>query len=292
MIAYVRRHWRGELSLAASWWISGVLCSLPVLAIWFVPVPAGLSTHVDTTLRFSVYAAVITGLVVLLPMWQSVGIWRAANRYGLRGGARWPAPAARVGASLIALIASYEVLTLGPDLWIGSKLAYGFGGYHYKVSVMPGGRAVLLDGGISFGVTKDLERLLAAAPGIRRLVLNSGGGSLTEARKLRRVIVQHQLDTDSTRGCASACVSAYIAGRHRYLHAVAGLGFHLPRNPVRGSGNPVSADFAPELRFFARLGVPRWFIARWIATGHTFWYPAPLQLREAGIVDTYVGGEP
>jgi hypothetical protein len=144
-------------------------------------------------------------------------------------------------------------------------------------------------GAIIYGLAKEVRRALDANPGVRRIRLNSGGGSLTEAVKIRKLVLARGLDTDSTTNCSSACVSIYIAGRHRLLHRAARLGFHLPRNPGFGLRSPVTPEYARELGYFGRQGVPLWFLQRWIATGRTFWYPTPGQLRDAGIVQEFFG---
>jgi hypothetical protein len=136
---------------------------------------------------------------------------------------------------------------------------------------------------------EDFAAALTATPAVRRVRLNSGGGLLSEAVKLRELILARGLDTDSTEICSSACVSAYIAGRHRTLHRTARMGFHLPRNPGFGLRDMISPAYTRELGYFARRGVPPWFITRWVASGRRFWYPSRAELRAAGIVQTLVG---
>jgi hypothetical protein len=84
-------------------------------------------------------------------------------------------------------------------------------------------------------------------------------------------------------------VSAYIGGRHRLLRSAARLGFHLPRNPGFGLHSALPAGYAAEIDYFGRIGVPLWFRLRWIETGRVFWYPTPLQLWKAGIVQAFYG---
>ena len=103
------------------------------------------------------------------------------------------------------------------------------------------------------------------------------------------LIRARNLDTDSTEQCSSACVSAYVAGRNRLLRRSARLGFHLPRNSGFGLRSTVTPEYAAELAYFGRQGVPFWFRARWIMSGRRFWYPTPDQLRAAGIVQAFFG---
>ena len=127
------------------------------------------------------------------------------------------------------------------------------------MTVSHGGRVLEIRGGFLYGVADEARKALKANPKVRRVRLNSGGGSLTEAQQVRALILERNLDTDSTTGCSSACVSAYIGGHHRLLRSSARLGFHLPRNPGYGIRGRLTADYAAEINYFARRGVPRWF---------------------------------
>ena len=73
------------------------------------------------------------------------------------------------------------------------------------------------------------------------------------------------------------------------MRSSARLGFHLPRNPGFGLRGRVTAEYAEEMRYFARQGVPPWFLQRWVSTGRTFWYPSPRQLEIAGLVQAFYG---
>jgi hypothetical protein len=175
------------------------------------------------------------------------------------------------------------------ESYSGARIAYPIGGQGYSLATTHNGRLLEVSGSFIFGLADEVQRALEASPRVRRVRLNSGGGSLSEARKVRALILARQLDTDSTQQCNSACVSVYIAGRHRLLHRAARMGFHLPRNPGFGLRSIVTAEYAAELGFFGHQGVPRWFLERWIASGRAFWFPTPAQLWKAGVVQSYFG---
>jgi hypothetical protein len=218
-----------------------------------------------------------------------VGIFRAADRHAEQVGTILAARATQSLATVLMLILVVRFLGFAGETASGARIAWGIGTGGYAVTVTHGGRVLLVEGGFLFGLADEVGRVLAANPRVRRMRLNSSGGALSEARKLRALIEARGLDTDSTRLCASACVSAYMAGRHRLLHRAARLGFHLPRNPGFGVGGPLTEAYADELAWFARRGVPRGFRERLILSGREFWYPPPQRLRRAGLVHAFVG---
>jgi hypothetical protein len=292
---YPVRHWRGELSPGVSWWLN---CVLLTVAVWFGGPRVALALGVldpDTALRFTGALAVNATVAGLVPLWQLVGLWRSAARRVAADGApgRWSRGRwGQVAGVVFTAFVAGRGLTAAAESAISARVAYAIGPYAYSVRLLPGGREIELRGGIGFGVARELAALADASPGVRRVRLNSGGGALSEARRLRDVIAARRLDTITTTGCSSACVSAFIGGRFRYLQRGAPMGLHLPRNwqPLnRGGVNPV---FVGELAYFQQRGVPGWFLAAWIGTGTRFWYPDEFTLLRAGIADFLRGPPP
>ncbi len=288
MSSYLFRHWRGELPLAVAWWIDGVGVTLLTIALNLYSGELGIDDWVNTRAGFSVYLAVEVILLLFVPAWQVIGIFRAADRHAGQVGTILAARLTQALTTLLTVLLAMQFLVFAGEAWSGARIAYGTSGA-YTVRVTHEGRVLEVDGGIVFGLADDVRRALDAHPHVRRMRLNSGGGALSEARKVRALILARGLDTDSTKGCSSACLSAYIAGRHRLLHRSAHMGFHLPRNPGFGMRGPVGPDYSQELAYFGHRGVPLWFRERWVAAGRTFWYPAPSQLLEARIVDGFFG---
>lgn len=283
------RHWRGELPLAVTAWIH--VLALTVAMAWLAPWLAreGGFAAAETAGQFTAGLALAAFRFGLLPLWQLVGLWRASSRR-LAAGGRPTGRLAQVAAVVFTIAAAMAALVTAAEQLIGARVAYAVGPYRYTVELLPGGREIEVRGGIAFGLTRDVEQLLATHPRVRRIRLNSGGGALSEAQRLRALIATRRLDTITTTGCASACVSAYVGGRFRILARGARLGVHLPRNwqPLnRGAVNPA---MAAELAFLRQAGLPDWFIAEWIQTGSRMWFPPEEALRRAGVVTTIIGG--
>jgi hypothetical protein len=288
MLPYLMRHWRGDLPLSIAWWVNGLGLTGASLTLEALAGALGLLPEIDTRLRFGVFLATGVGLLLLLPAWQVIGIFRAADRHAAEVGTILAARLVQSLNTLLAILLATRFLVFAGESVPGVRLAWGLGGGH-TVAVSHGGRVLEIRGSFDFGVADEAARALATNPRVRRVRLESGGGALGEARRLRELIIARDLDTDSREQCSSACVSAYMAGRHRLLARGARVGLHLPRNPGFGLRSPVNAAYAAELAWFGRQGVPLWFRMRWIASGREFWYPTPAQLRRAGVVQTYYG---
>jgi len=81
---YFIRHWQGELSLPVTYWIDGFLAS--VFASFVVAVFLEINRPRP---NFFALTLLMFVLLVALPIWQVVGIWRSANRYEAKGKVLW-----------------------------------------------------------------------------------------------------------------------------------------------------------------------------------------------------------
>jgi hypothetical protein len=282
MFSYLTRHWRGELPLATSWWLNCALLSVLLLLTTISLAGPAERALIDSTGEFALFAALLALACAIVPTWQLVGLWRAAERHGHRLRGQLPARATEVVATLFMLWVIVRGLELIGDWTPTTQMALNLGPFHAELIEYPGRRELEIRGGFGFGLATRVERALEHDESIRRLRLNSRGGSWAEAGKLRRLIQRHMLNTYSSEGCRSACVSAFIAGQHRYLDRSAGLGLQMPAEPWRDL----------ELAAFARQKVPLWFTARWRAQGTQIWFPSPAELRASGIVHTFLGELP
>src|SRR5580704_14485913 len=102
---FIARHWRGELSLARSGWVDGVLIGLVFLAL-----SAGVGVLCAVYLKDYVALAACLGATALaqlmLLIWQVVGIWRSADRHVSHGGRTGQAILARVGIPIGVFVAA------------------------------------------------------------------------------------------------------------------------------------------------------------------------------------------
>ena len=74
---YIVRHWRGDLPLAVSYWLNGLLLTAAIA------VASAVLSSWDITVAPRLLSASYAGLTLFAiagSVWQLVGIWRSANR--------------------------------------------------------------------------------------------------------------------------------------------------------------------------------------------------------------------
>jgi hypothetical protein len=157
----IRRHWRGDLTLAQAYWGVGLLLTL--VALWLahlfgswlekaqLPIPA---------LGMTLFG--FLSLLCVMTVWQFVGIWRAAGKYN--GRASWSA-LARLAVVLGAMRAVYDFGTvIWPMLSESAMLASGQENIAaHQLRLLRNGTEIELAGGMPFGTAEALKRLLDAA---------------------------------------------------------------------------------------------------------------------------------
>jgi hypothetical protein len=286
---YLLRHWRGELSLAVSYWVNSFVVSLALSAA------IGALSTTDTlqsgSPRFAV--AWLTGafLVCLaVGLWQLVGTWRSADRHTSRGGRRFWSVAVKV---LLCLGLIRGVTELG----MAGMTAMNAWRHVATMEELPppeflllrGGTEVEFRGGIRPGTAAQLREILGRAPQARIIHLGSPGGDLTEGHTMAALVRARGMDTYVRSSCLSACASVFLAGRNRLLKEGALLGFHAP-TPV-ASGIEGVRIVEAERRAMVTSGLPEWFVTRaFMARGSEMWFPTVDELSTARVVTFVTDG--
>ncbi|MBS0523459.1 MAG: hypothetical protein JSS04_07460 [Proteobacteria bacterium] len=280
------RFWRGEFSLALSFWVIGPL----VVALAFV-LPEGVGWLVrgrafNPLVIFAAIVAIWT-IVLVLQVYLTVGIWRSAGqqRFDAAGRRGLWGLAVQVLLVLGALnSARLFIMTGVPELseGVGMALFDDPSLPPYSVRLMRDGSEAEIAGGFKYGLAREAETLFATAPQLRVVHLNSAGGRLGEAVKITRLIVRRQLDTYTSATCASACAVAYAAGHERYLRRGARLGFH--RGIFAGNENAEAMK-----RLLLSAGIAPAFVDRAVAQpAESIWYPTDGELAEGRVVTAFV----
>lgn len=282
---YFQRHWRGELSLPVSYWLNGFIVGFPAaLLIWLTGEAFAQITQDD------VQPGLMLGVVIVLwacagalTTWQQVGIWRSARSY--KGPRVWPV-LARV-AAILGIVRALTELGLHGVPQISELIQVTAGDPQVgprSVRVLNDGTELELEGGIAFGTTEDVAKALDAAPAIKVIHLNSHGGRIAEARRLRNLIRERRLVTYTSTECLSACTIAFMGGVQRFIDSEASLGFHMSYMP-----GLTKADLArqneEEKRALIADGVARPFAERAYSTPHwAIWHPTVEELIAGRVV--------
>ncbi|HEX9660964.1 MAG TPA: GYF domain-containing protein [Candidatus Binatia bacterium] len=285
--SYCARHWRGELSLPVSLWINGNLISL-VLAALVMAVAATDAVN-EMPRWFAGGGVAYWLLLVVMTVWQLIGVWRSAGRYLAAGKSKcWGRLA--LAMVILGLIASiFSLSTVGvPQTMEFAQLALGRDPIgSYQLRVLRNATALEVSGAIIFGLTDEVAKTLDGNPEVKILHLNSHGGRVGEARRLRNLIATRKLATFTAAGCFSACTLAYAAGERRLIGRNASLGFHQYAFPgVQQSA--FRRQYEKDKNDWLARGIDRAFVERAYATAHNdLWRPEHPELFAARFVTGY-----
>jgi len=289
-MTYLLHHWRGELSLALSFWVNLVLVRALLLAVdqLFQP-PA--TERIDTVLPLAVAYFTIS-LFVVYP-WQVIGVLRATDRrLGLLGSSA-VVFGAQVGIVVsllptgVSAFATFQPLLIDRPETPAWVLRERERAAKYSVSVSEDGRTVSIAGDFELGLRRRLETVLDANPGVKTVVLDSDGGYVTQGRAVAKLIEAKRLDTTVHGTCKSACAIAFMGGVSRRIGRAGRLGFHQYRYAARAAhpNLDIEAEYRLDRDYFESRGIETAFAERAFDAVHaSIWYPDKATLIAAGVV--------
>lgn len=286
---FIARHWRGELSLAKSYWLVGALLTFVVIIVAAL-VGEILGSADLTPTAAGVWLTAFLVAICALTIWQLVGIWRSAGNHIKSTGRSGWAIAARVMVVFGAVKALTDFSSLvGPMLSASVQLAAGIDNTPpHEIRLMRDGKEIELSGGMPFGTADSLRKFLDAAPTVKIVHLNSVGGLLSEGYQLQKLFRDRQIATYTAVDCVSACTMAFLGGEQRYLSEKGRLGFHSAN--FGGLDQNELPDVNREMRaVLVAHGAPSQFIDKAITTdAASMWYPSHEELIAANIVTAIV----
>jgi len=225
---YFLAHWRGELSLAQSYWCNGVLVGLG-LRLFQTLLLAWLADAHPSLTHLLVGVASYAVLRLAISVWQVVGILRAAAL----SGSRWA-----VVVNILMVFAILATLAALPTEWSAlQKLAAGASEQRrydqYTVAPDADGNAIVAKGTMGLGYADAVAGAFASHPSIRRLVIDSVGGDVDNGMQLHDFLAAHRdITVEVDHLCASACTLAFIGGGQRLASTHATFGFHQMRSII------------------------------------------------------------
>ncbi len=159
----------------------------------------------------------------------------------------------------------------------------------HEFHVLANGQTLEFSGGITFGVTQELERFLDAKAGVRTVRLNSNGGRILEAQRMSDLISSRNLATFVARDCLSACTIVFLGGKERFMLPTARLGFHQPAFRGMTASDRRAAIATEQQRLQQRFGLSAAFAARAnSAPPGDMWYPDKDELMRERVVTRLV----
>jgi hypothetical protein len=290
---YVARHWRGELSLPVSYWLNGILGGVMVGATTGV-LGFAINRQGDAQPILWLFSLTVTWvLAALLTIWQAVGAWRSATGYRQSGKRFWGGAAKTLTLLGVVQLAANFVMVGTAQLAGIYEIVSGDArvGPH-EFHILADGQTLEFSGGITFGVTRELERFLNAMAGVRTVRLNSTGGRILEAQKMSDLIRSRNLTTFVAADCLSACTIVFLGGKERLMLPAARLGFHQPA--FRGmTAADRRAAIAAEQERLQRFGLSSAFAARATSASPSgMWYPDQDELVRERVVTHVISPKP
>ncbi|MEN3950245.1 hypothetical protein [Iodidimonas sp. SYSU 1G8] len=231
--------------------------------------------------------------ILAVATWQIVGVWRSAGHHVSRGGQKFWAIVARLMVLVgLVQVGNVVVTNMLPQLAESFRILTGdtkLGNFHIRL--LNNGTELEFAGSIKFGATEQLRQAMDGNP-VKVIHLNSNGGRIAEAVRMRDFIRSKKLVTITTSRCLSACTIAFLGGRERYVPSTGQrLGFHQGKFPgvdqqdMRFTMQSVIDDAVAH-------GVDRAFMEEGYATAHSsMWYPTTEEAIAAGYVTGASSGQ-
>lgn len=285
---WVAKYWKGQFSLPISYWLVGIAINLFILA--FGAVIENRIEQADSRLSLGLLMLSLYAVILPLITWQTVGIYRSANRHPYRGGSIFWANAAKAITIISALGYIINILTTGIPI---VKESFSLITQHQEYPetqfrLLNNGTELELFGGIEVGSEKQLEAQLEAHPNVKLLHLHSIGGRMLGAIRMAAIVKQRKLDTYVKERCASACTVVYLAGENRLIGENGELAFHAAG--MGGTSMHNNETLGSSLKTeYINAGVPNWFLKKVLATPNDdLWIPDHNKLRKAKIITQVV----
>lgn len=290
-MSYILSHWRGKLSLEMTLWVN-VVGLLIVVSYAELFVLSKLAT--DPAQLFGITLASLFFTRAVIFPWQLMGLFRAIEHdyiehknvlktRGLQGFA--------VLMVLFTLVYCLEVIQ-GALYYIKQVEIYSRPGdpVAYQINVSEDRHQLSISGSLDVGITSAVRSTINAHPQIKSVVLQSRGGQIYEGRGLAKVFTEYGFDSYVYDECSSACATAFIGGKQRYLGAEGKLGFHQYRvETTRYSKFVPFYDLGVEqqrdLALFKARGIDQVFLDKMFdQPANRIWFPDHATLRVSRII--------
>lgn len=266
---------RAGRTLTEGGWLARALPMLALALLLNRAADDAQSLQLSATLQLMASA-----LMLLSVACCKVGVWRVANRR------------ARTGASATTWL--LRALVLAGGLAFGLAFAARHGGAQtlemgqiafgqdpvaqVDARLTADGRSLVLRGTLGAGSAERVQELIARAPKLRTVYLQSAGGRLFEAESIAADIRRRGLNTYADGLCASACTMVLLAGRQRGAAPEARIGFHRPSFAGVDDDRGVDADAL--MRYYRNAGIARTFVDKVRATpSRSMWFPTRQELE-------------
>ena len=276
---YIRAHWRGELSLAHSYWINMVLPRV-VFGVALVMLAA---TEIATRPSLSLVALLALNVIVIvgISIWQIVGVWRSATQHKQRTGYRFWGTAAQVMVVFGCLTVATMTLQNGQAALVSIRAMNGQLYAEYNAEVVD--TDIHLTGFINYDGVDEIRDFLSSNESVNALVINSPGGFVGAAKELGSLVEQNELIVLANGQCLSACTLALVASPAPAIVPGTIVGFHRAGGLGDAELDAESARMMDE--FYNTHGVSSDVRTKVMSIPYKeMWTPSLQELVEHGII--------
>ena len=243
-----------------------------------------------------IIAAIISLLItrfIIFP-WQLVGLFRATeNDYIKHGNTLKTRSIQALMLSSVLFTLVYTLESMQVVIFNQQKMLFLTGendqpGYTLKIE--DEGQQLRIDGIFDYGITDSVRKLIKDNPELTSVVLESNGGQVYEGRGISILITENELDTYSYKECSSACATAFIGGKRRYLGNIGKIGFHRYKLETASLWNfhpylDINEEQNKDLALFKSQGVQQTFLDKiFDHTPNKIWFPPQQELIESGVI--------
>lgn len=292
MTNFVKNYWRGKIPLNFSLWLIffGLLIVLSLLEPMILE---RLFADPEKRIHATYISLIATRGIIFI--WLFIGLFRANEKDYVEFGNTMKTRAIQailLFAVLFTLVYSIETLQAAyynkdQQQFKALKRAP----QNYVLTVKDNGKQLYISGDLELGITRAVSELIRLNPDIRDVVLESPGGQIYEGRGLSLLFTEMRLDTRVYNACSSACATAFIGGRKRFVGSHAKIGFHQYRQDTDVFKKAVpfydlSAEQNRDLAIFRSQGVRDGFLRKVFAKeSNAMWFPQPAELLRERVVD-------
>jgi hypothetical protein len=293
LLAYFGRHWRGEYSLAVSYWINWTLLGMALgkPAESFIDhAMSGVQVSDDPRPLFA--AVMLLGPSMLaLSVWQMVGVTRSALRSKRDSGKSWWPNVALFFVAISALLYAALTCLLLPAVPQIVATFFASDRDQYRVEPTADGKELQVSGWLGLGVAAEVRKALKQHPQIGVIVLDSDDGRASAGVALGNFLAEGDYTTLVRQRCASPCSTAFAGGKRRLLEYGGTLAFHQPVSGRSGDGDDDELKQITDASaaFLVARGVDQGFVAKAFSRSDAEqWAPSPRALFKAGVITAAV----
>ena len=276
--SYIARHWRGELSLAQSYWVNGVLLLLPFRLYFAIASAAFESQHLETP--FAAFEWIVLPFLLMVPLviWGGVGIWRSAGRSIAEGRPVW-AWIARLVVLFNGCVLLYSVAVYAQLMWSIGFAYFDQRNAHYEVSTVQD--RVVFSGEITPESADTLVPLLQAKGIVRLVIRQSVGGYILPSLRIAKLVHDRGLTVVASGGCASMCTVILAAGTERFIMPTTVIRLHTG---TQVGTNTVAQQWGDAEKWYLQAGMTPELLAKVRA------HSGPYDLYEPTMSELIVNG--